>query len=108
MLVIMTTVVGYIAKEYHRKQWIILGIISIMLMSYPLFKLLNANSFPIILLVQFIFACGLSCVNGVVTAMAGSLFNDKIRTSGISIGTTLATAIFAGLSPTMCSLLIYK
>lgn len=107
-LIFLTIIVGYFSSNKDRKKWIMIGIIIIILFSYPLFMMIDQQSFIEIFIAQLIFAVAMSCIDGVINATMGSVFDNKIRCSGISISYTLPTAIFGGLAPTVCSFLIYN
>src|SRR5262249_46184676 len=93
-LIIFTLVVGFVSKNSSRFKWIMLGMMLTIVFSYPLFILLNHQSLFLIFSVPILFAIFLGCIDGVINATMGSLFDDKIRCTGISLGFTLSTAIF--------------
>lgn len=105
-LIMFTLLVGYISSNHNRQKWINLTILSYIIFAYPLFLLLQTNSLAILLMIQITFALLLSFMDGVIGATMGSMFETKIRGSGLSIGFTFATAIFGGLTPTLSNWLI--
>ncbi len=107
-LIIFTLVVGYISRNSDRKKWIGYSVFTMAILSYPLFVLLKMKSLVILLIVQVAFALLLSFIDGVINATMGSLFQPRIRGSGVSIGFTFSTAIFGGLAPTVSSWLVYR
>lgn len=107
-LIILTLLMGYLFKNSQRKTALITGIFFICAVSWPLLTLVSKKIFILIVLTQITFALGLSLIDGVITATSASIFNPKTRCSGMSIGFTFSTAIFGGLSPTICAYLIYK
>jgi len=104
----LTLFFGYIAEKIGRKKLILYSIFSIMLFSYPAFVALNHKSLPLIILALSSFALSMACINGVMIKLMGDLFTSNVRCSGVSISFTLATAIFGGTAPTICSYLINK
>lgn len=107
-LIICTLLAGYLAEQIKPKKIIIFSILSVIILSFPLFLLLQTKNLVLIVVVQSIFALSLGCMNGVMVNVLGRSFDVKTRCRGVSIGFTLPTAIFGGLLPTLCSYLIYK
>lgn len=107
-LIMFTLFFGYFAMKIGRRTLALCSVISIMLLSYPLFVLLKGGSFGLIIIAQLVFALCLSCIDGINMEMMASRFGRAFRGRGVSIGFTLSTAIFGGTAPTICSYLINK
>jgi len=107
-LVIFTLIVGYFAENIRHKKIVLLSILSIVIMSYPLFLLLQTRTFVAILTVQIFFAICLSLVDGVIINILNRGFDVSSRCRGVSLGFTLPSAILGGALPTLSSYLIYK
>jgi len=102
-LIIFTLLIGYVSRTRDRKKWILCGVITMLIFSYPLFIFLQLKKIAILIAVQIVFALFLSFIDGVINATMGSLFHPQIRAMGIGIGFTFSTAIFGGLSPMLSS-----
>lgn len=108
VLILMTLVVGHLAKFEKRVRWILLSIVLMAICVYPLFLLLNAHAIAMLFVIQISFALMLSCIDGVIMATTSNLFSTDVRCGGVSIGFTFSTAIFGGLAPVLVSWLIWK
>lgn len=106
-LVLLTLIVGYLAKPLQRRKFIVFSIISLVGLSYPLFILLQSKSLLIIMLVQFIFAISLSLIDGVMVNFMAQSFDARTRCSFIGVGLVLPAAILGGVLPTLCNYFIY-
>jgi MHS family proline/betaine transporter-like MFS transporter len=106
-LIIMTMVAGYYADYIGQRKLILVSVFGVMVLSYPLFLLLETRSLSLILLVQVVMAITFGGIQGVIMAITGSLFDASVRFMGISLSFTIPTAIFGGLSPILASYLIY-
>jgi len=95
-------------NKNQRKIALAFGIVFLCIISWPLFYILNKKIFLLVIAAQILFALGLSLIDSVITATSGSLFKANVRCTCMSIGFTFSTAVFGGLSPTLCSFLIYK
>lgn len=108
LLIIFTLTFGILAPKIGRRNLALISVISIFILTYPLFMVLKEKSFVGIILVQIIFALCLGCIEGINVERMGSQFTDAFRGRGVALGFTLPTAIFGGMAPTICSYLIYK
>lgn len=107
-IVAVIITVGYFAKIHHTKKIIIISILGIVGLAYPLFLLLQLKTLPIIIFVQLVFSLFLGALCGVAMFTVGHLFNAKIRYLSIGLSVTIASGIFGGISPTICSYLINR
>ncbi len=108
MLVVFTLIFGFLAPKIGRRNLALISIISIFILTYPLFIILKDGSLTGVILVQIVFALSLSCIEGTFVEMMASQFKDAFRARGVGLSFTLPTAIFGGIAPTVCSYLIYK
>ncbi len=106
LLVIFTLIIGYFAKEIGRKKLIILSIVSIIIISYPAFSILQYKCLPLILAMLTIIALCKACIDSVMVELMGDSFPKSVRCSGTGISFTLATAIFGGTAPIINGYLI--
>lgn len=107
-LVVLTLIVGYLANRVNYRKLVLFSVLSIGILSYPLFLLLQTKVFVIILMVQIVFAVCLSLVDGVIVRILTSSFDASTRCRGVSLGFILPSAILGGILPTLSSYLIYK
>jgi MHS family proline/betaine transporter-like MFS transporter len=97
---------GYLARWIDASKLVFIGIISLAFASYPLFWALDSNDFSILLLVQMAFAIMAGCLIGVIFIVLSDLFKDNWRSLGMASTYSIATAVFGGTAPIVCSHLI--
>lgn len=107
-LILSTMFFGYVSKRIGERNLAVFSILSITIAAYPAFIILQYNSLVLAYGVLLFFALCLGCIDGVIMSIMGDLFTKEIRCSGMSISFTIPTAVLGGLSPTVCTYLIYK
>ena len=107
-LIIFTLLIGKYSSCFTRKFMILSSLLSIGVLLFPLFYLLNNSSIKYIYIIQIIFALALSFAKGVSMETMTSLFNSKIRCLGMSLGFSLSLAIFGSMAPSLASYFIEK
>jgi MHS family proline/betaine transporter-like MFS transporter len=105
-LLILTPTFGYLSDKVGRKPFLIAGCIIIAIFAYPLFRVLTIGNVTYDMLVQLVFALGLSMVFGPYGAMIVEQFPARVRMSAISIGYNLGFAVFGGTAPLLATYLI--
>lgn len=75
--------------------------------SYPLFLLFHLQSISWVIFSYVIFSILFGFIPGTYSAMLAMLFPTSVRYSGIALCYNLAYAFVGGLSPIICTLLIY-
>ncbi len=108
MLIVFTLIFGALAPKIGRRNLALMSITLIFILTYPLFILLKEGSLMNIFIVPVLFALSLSCIDGINVEMMAGQFKTAFRARGIGLSFTLPAAIFGGLAPTICSVLIYK
>jgi len=106
VLIIFTLFFGFIADYIKPRRLIIFSLLSIAILAYPLFYLLISRDPFSIIMAQMAFAICLGAIDGVMIPIMGRIFMSNVRCLGIGLSSTLASAIFGGLAPTVCSYLI--
>jgi len=94
---------GWLADRVGIRKTLAYPCIGFILFSYPLFVLLQSNSYLIALGVQAIFAIMLGVFFGTIPVALSSIMPTNIRCSGLSIGHNLSMAIFGGGTPFMAT-----
>ena len=109
VLIILTPISGLIADKYiGHKTMSLISVISICILSYPLFLGIIYGGIIFLFVAQIIFAIAASASQGVILATINSLFPTKVRFSCSAIGFNTANAFFAGTAPLICTYLIHK
>jgi len=107
VLVLSTPLFGWLSDRIGRKPLLLVCCVVFALLAYPLFRLiLESRSFYTIMAIQIFFNIFIASFSGAAPATLCELFPTKSRTTLLSIGYSLATAIFGGFAPFIATWLI--
>lgn len=107
VLVLATPYFGWLSDRIGRKPLLLACCIGFAILGYPLFRLiLESRSFYTVLSIQILFNLFIAAFSGAGPAALCELFPTKSRTTLLSIGYSLATAIFGGFAPFIATWLI--
>lgn len=107
VLVLSTPFFGWLSDRIGRKPLLLVCCVVFALLAYPLFHLiLESRSFYTIMAIQIFFNIFIASFSGAAPATLCELFPTKSRTTLLSIGYSLATAIFGGFAPFIATYLI--
>jgi MHS family shikimate/dehydroshikimate transporter-like MFS transporter len=98
---------GALSDRLGRRPVYLFGACVTALYAYPLFRLLDTGSTPLVwlaLVVALVFAH--SPMYGPQAAFLSELFNTRVRYSGASLGSQLSSVIAGGLSPFIATALL--
>jgi MHS family proline/betaine transporter-like MFS transporter len=109
VLTILTPVFGALSDKVGRKAVMLVSALGYVLISYPLFLLLIGTKSGLgLTLVQGLAAVLLAMYAGPLCAMLSELFPTRVRFTALSIGYSLAVAIFGGFAPFVATFLIQQ
>jgi len=100
---------GAMSDRFGRRPVYLFGAIATALWAYPLFKLLDSGSPPLVglaLIVAFVFSH--AAMYGPQAAFFSELFGTRVRYSGASLGAQLAAVLAGGTSPFIATLLLAR
>jgi metabolite-proton symporter len=100
---------GAMSDRFGRRPVYLFGAIATAVWAYPLFKLLDTGSPPLVVLalvVAFVFSH--AAMYGPQAAFFSELFGTRVRYSGASLGAQLAAVLAGGTSPFIATLLLAK
>jgi MFS transporter, MHS family, citrate/tricarballylate:H+ symporter len=98
---------GAMSDRIGRKPFLFLMPSIALLTVYPLLHWLAANpTLAKLLLVELWFSCLYAAYNGAMIPFLAEIMPFAIRTSGFALAYSVATALFGGFTPAMCTYLI--
>ncbi len=99
---------GALSDRIGRRPILIGCTIVALLTAYPaLLWLVSAPSFTRLLIVELWFSLFYAIYNGAMAVFLTEIMPIAVRTSGFSLAYSLATAVFGGFTPAICTYLIH-
>lgn len=105
-IILVIPFVGLLSDKIGRKPVLMVGAISFILLSYPLFLLLHHGNFASLLLAQICFALLICFVYAAIPATLVELMATNVRYTAMSLPYNFANAIFGGTAPLVATYLI--
>lgn len=107
VLVLATPMFGWLSDRVGRRPLLLACCGGFVVLAYPLFSvILNKPSFETIVAIQIVFNIFIAAFSGAAPAALCEIFPTHSRTTLLSIGYSLATAIFGGFAPFIATALI--
>lgn len=104
---VCSPIVGHWSDTHGRTRLMLVAAILILILVYPLFKLLDAHpTFGMLMTVQIIMGLLMAAYFGVLPALLSELFPVRTRTTGMSLAYNIAVTIFGGFAPFIITWLI--
>jgi len=94
---------GMMSDRFGRRPMIITSAVGFVVLTYPLFWLLRAATFPAVLLVELIGVFFLSMTSGSIATVLSEQFPPEVRVTGIAFPNSLAVALFGGTAPLLAT-----
>jgi MHS family proline/betaine transporter-like MFS transporter len=105
---IVLPLVAALSDKIGRKRLLVAGLVSCLLLAYPLVRLMHGGD-PLLLAVgQLGFAALLACAMAPIPATMCETFPRGVRVSAVSVGYGLAYALFGGTAPLVAGWLIKR
>lgn len=98
---------SYLGKFINYKKVILTSTLLLVLLSYPLFCLLQHASFWGLLFIQLLFVIIYTPIEGSYVVAIGKMFSSNNRNLGIGLTWNTAIALFGGTMPVVCSYFIH-
>ncbi len=108
VIIIFIPFTGWLSDKIGRKPVLMIGAISYLIFSYPLFILLQQADFNAIWLAQSCFALIVCFAYGTIPATFVELMPTAVRYTAMSLPYNLANALFGGTAPLVATYLIGK
>ncbi|WP_080763050.1 MFS transporter [Coxiella burnetii] len=99
---------GWLADRFGYRTIYFIGMVLIILSAYPLFLLFTLHSLSLVIVSYVLFSIIFAFITGAYPAILTTLFPTTVRYTGIATGYNLGYAIWGGLSPLICTFLIFK
>ena len=96
----------YLSDTIGRKKVLLAGITVLMLMSYPLFLMLQTGNSNIIITAGIVAALITSSITGCYPGLLAELFPAAVRYSGFALSYNVGTVLFGALAPLIATSLI--
>lgn len=99
---------GWVADRWGRKPVALIGFLSLLVLSYPLFWVMNHSDLNLVLLGQLGFALILGWIYGVNPAMQVELLSRSVRITAFSLSFNVTLALFGGTAPLVATYLVSR
>src|SRR5690606_20878512 len=96
LLACMIPVFGYISDHVKKNKLLVSGNILILMLYYPIFKLILIGSDTTLLIGQLSLAFIIALFAGPLASITAETFSTETRYTGISMGINLGATIFGG------------
>ena len=106
LMTLILPCMGIISDNIGRKPMLRIGILGFVVLSYPIFYLLNYGTFATALAAEVLFVLTLSCVTAVIPAALAELFHVHNRNTGMALGYNISLAVFGGTAPLVALALV--
>jgi len=99
---------GAVSDRLGRRFLLIAFTLATLVTAYPaMMWLVSSPSITRLLVVELWFSCIFGCYNGAMVPYLTEIMPPEIRTAGFALAFSLATAIFGGFTPAICTYLIH-
>jgi len=99
---------GALSDKIGRRSLLVFFTLATLATAYPAMSwLVGGPSNVRLLAVELWFSCIFGLYNGAMIPFLAEIMPEEVRTSGLSLAFSLATAIFGGFTPAICTYLIH-
>ena len=107
-LLVMILFMGWLSDRIGRKKVLLGGLLGLLLLTIPLFRLIDQGEHWHILTAQLLFAILVGTQQGVMPATMVERFPTRIRYTGLALSYNVGLALFGGTTPMLATWLIHR
>lgn len=107
IFLVLIPIMGKLSDKVGRKPMLLTSCIGFLVLSYPVFFLVNKGSLIMAFLPQVILAVFLAMFSGTAPAAFAEILPTRIRNTTLSVGYNVASALFGGTAPFIATYLIH-
>ena len=97
---------GKLSDFFGRKTMLVMASVLFLLLTFPLFGMLDHQPLVVILMIQIIFGAMLAMNDGTLPSFLAEIFPTRVRFSGFAFSFNIANALFGGTAPFIATWLI--
>ncbi|MCY1398627.1 Proline/betaine transporter [compost metagenome] len=97
---------GKLSDYFGRKTMLVMASVLFLLMTFPLFGMLDHQPLVVILMIQIVFGAMLAMNDGTLPSFLAEIFPTRVRFSGFAFSFNIANALFGGTAPFIATWLI--
>jgi len=97
---------GTLSDRFGRKTMLLTASVLFLLLTFPLFGMLDHQPLLMILVIQILFGAMLAMNDGTLPCFLAEIFPTRVRFSGFAFSFNLANALFGGTAPFIATWLI--
>jgi proline/betaine transport protein TphA len=105
---ILLPCMGHLSDNLGRKPVLRAGFIGFILLSYPIFWLLNHGTITSVVIGELLFAIILAPIASIIPTSLAELFHVRMRNTSMALGYNLSQGFFGGTAPLIAILLVAK
>lgn len=97
---------GKLSDRFGRKTMLLTASVLFLVLTWPLFGMLNNQPLIVILMIQIAFGAILAMNDGTLPCFLAEIFPTRVRFSGFAFSFNIANAVFGGTAPFIATWLI--
>ena len=97
---------GKLSDRFGRKTMLLTASVLFLVLTWPLFGMLNNQPLIVILMIQIAFGAILAMNDGTLPCFLSEIFPTRVRFSGFAFSFNIANAVFGGTAPFIATWLI--
>ncbi len=108
LAVISIPIIGMLAETMNKKYFIVISTICLIILSYPLIRLINNGTFLSIVMTESALTILLCFTSAVLPTFLSELFPTSLRYTGMALCYNISAVTFGGTAPLVLTFLVEK